>query len=46
MTPGTGLPLGTAVALALMVAIPIAAYLLYRLDARRTGGYVSAWGRR
>ncbi|WP_199174921.1 hypothetical protein [Halegenticoccus soli] len=46
MTLGTGLPFGTFVALALIVSTPILAYLLYRIDEKRAGGYVSLWGRR
>lgn len=39
-----GLPLGTVLALALAIALPLIAYGLYRIDRRRADGYVSVFG--
>jgi len=40
------LPFGTAVALAVVVALPFLAYGLYCVDARRANGHVTIFGRR
>jgi hypothetical protein len=40
------IPLGTVIALAVMVLIPIATYVLHRIDTKRADGYVSVLGRR
>ncbi len=41
-----GLPPGTVIALALIVALPFVAYGLYRIDRARSDGYVSILGYR
>jgi hypothetical protein len=43
---GQSIPPGTVAALTVMVLIPIATYVLYRIDAKRADGYVSVLGRR
>ena len=46
MTAILGLPLLTAVVLALMVIIPLVAYALSVIDGQRGDGSVTVWGRR
>lgn len=46
MTELLGLPLLTAIVLALMVIIPLVAYALSVIDGRRGDGSVTIWGRR
>ncbi|MFP4229213.1 MAG: hypothetical protein ACLFTE_10345 [Salinivenus sp.] len=41
-----GLPLGTVIALALVVGLPLLAYGLSRVDRSRGDGYVTVLGRR
>lgn len=41
-----GVPTGTAVALFVMVALPVATLVLYWIDRTRNDGYVSVLGRR
>lgn len=41
-----GLPLGTVVALVLIVGLPLVAYGLYRIDVERADGYVTLFGQR
>ncbi|ELY97522.1 hypothetical protein C482_12904 [Natrialba chahannaoensis JCM 10990] len=43
---GTGLPTGTVLAVAVMALLPVAMYLLYRVDKRRGDGHVTILGRR
>jgi hypothetical protein len=43
---GTGLPIGTSIALVLMIALPIITYGLYLVDRRTADGYVTVLGRR
>jgi hypothetical protein len=45
MTP-FGLPLASTIALAAIVALPLAAYGLYRVDRTRGDGYVTVFGYR
>jgi len=39
-----GLPPGTVTLLVVIVALPVAAYGLYRVDRTRADGYVSVFG--
>jgi hypothetical protein len=41
-----GLPLGSSIALAAVVALPLAAYGLHRIDEARGDGYVTVLGYR
>ena len=41
-----GLPIGTAVAVGIMIIVPILTYILYRIDHQRGEGYVTVLGRR
>ena len=41
-----GLPLGTAAALGFILAVPLLAYGLYRVDAARGDGHVTVFGHR
>lgn len=41
-----GLPIGTATALAVVVALPVLAYGLFRIDVTRGEGYVTVLGHR
>lgn len=41
----TILPIETAVALVVMIAVPILSYVLYRIDASRGDGRVTVLGR-
>ncbi len=41
-----GLPLGTAAALAIVGTLPLLAYVLHRIDAKRAGGHVTVLGYR
>jgi hypothetical protein len=41
-----GLPLGTAAALAVVIALPLVAYGLSRVDAARGDGHVTIFGHR
>lgn len=41
-----GLPLGATIALVVIIALPLAAYGLYRIDEARGGGYVTVLGYR
>jgi hypothetical protein len=41
-----GLPLGSVLALAAIVALPLAAYGLYRVDQARGDGHVTVFGYR
>ena len=41
-----GVPTGTAIALFVMVALPIATLVLYSIDRTTNDGYVSVLGRR
>ncbi|SFC45693.1 hypothetical protein SAMN05444422_108230 [Halobiforma haloterrestris] len=46
MTSLGGLPVGTAVAILVMVVVPIVTYLLYRIDHQRGDGRVTVLGKR
>ena len=41
----TTLPIGTVIALGIMVAVPILTYALYRIDNQRGDGRVTVLGR-
>ena len=41
-----GLPLGTVIALAVIIALPLTAYGLYRIDEARGDGHVTVFGYR
>ena len=41
-----GLPTGSAVAVLLMVLVPVVTFVLYWIDRTRNDGYVSVLGRR
>jgi hypothetical protein len=41
-----GLPLGPAAALGLILAVPLLAYALYRVDESRGDGHVTVFGHR
>lgn len=41
-----GLPLGSVIALSAVVALPIASYILYRIDVDRADGHVTILGYR
>ena len=41
-----GLPTGTALALTIMLIVPVVTYLLYRIDKQRGDGRVTVVGKR
>lgn len=42
----SGVPIGTTIALAIMLVVPVATYLLYRIDKSRGDGRVTVVGKR